>query len=367
MKKFIYNYKTSDFDADLPALLPGDALLFDIETTGLSHDHSFVYLIGCGYRRGEDVTIELFFAPTPADEAATLSAFFELAWRFSTVITYNGESFDIRFLRDRAKLLDVDMRDQNGALLFDRLKSIDLFKIVKQNSKYLNTPDCKQKTIEQYYGLFREDRYDGGQLIDIYHDYCHNPRPDMLETLLLHNHEDVKGMLTVMNILELSRLREVSLDSAKVDSSRTDELIIHLNIPLHQDITIPGDNYTVSIKQDGITVIIIPLTGELSHFYTNYHDYRYIPDEGLLIPKALASTIDKTRIEKATKENCCTKHFGSFLPVTDEKGHSFYPATDTVTFKKSYLDKQLFIEVKFDGDLEPFLIEYTRAILKKVL
>ena len=294
------------------------------------------------------------------DEADTLRAFFELLLGFSSVITFNGDSFDIRFIRDRAKKHGINPHD------FDRIKSLDLFKTVKRFSKFLNTPDCRQKTIEQYYGLFREDRYNGGQLIDIYKQYSMRPDPEMLETLLLHNHEDVKGMLTVMNVLELSRLAEILEAFGDFDTTRPDELIFHFPAKLHQNIVVSDVYYTVSVKSDGVTVILHPKNGELAHFYSNYRDYCYIPDEALLIPKSLTSTIDRSRIEKATKENCCTKHTGTYLPITDEKGHRIFDSADTLTFKKSYSDKQLFIEIDPADISEAFMLEYIRSLVKYI-
>ena len=360
MEKFSFQYKTTDFDADLLRLLPEDALLFDIETTGLSRDYCSVYLIGCGCRKSDTVTVELLFSPTPSDEADTIGAFLDMIKNYATLISYNGDSFDIKFIRERAKRHGID------AGILSRVRSLDLFKLVKKYSKFFTVPDCKQKTIEQYYGLFREDIYNGGQLIDIYKDYTKAPDPRLLDILLLHNHEDVKGMLTVMNVLELTHISEYLKLSADIDTSRPEEIIFFAATPLHQDIIVSDFYYTVSLKKDGITVILHPLTGELRHFYPDYKNYCYIPDEDLLIPKVLASTIDKTRLQRATKENCCVRHTGTYLPISDEKGHIFFDAADMLTYKKSHLDKQLFIEIDTNEISKEFIRSYIASLITRL-
>ncbi|MCR5098741.1 MAG: ribonuclease H-like domain-containing protein [Lachnospiraceae bacterium] len=360
MEKYTYKYKTSDFDCNLEELLSEDALLFDIECTGLSRDRCSVYLIGCGYRKKGEVTVELLFAPTPEDEADTLMAFLDMLGEYNSVITFNGESFDIPFIRDRAKKHGLDTGVMNN------VSSLDLFKVAKKFSKYFNTPNCRQKTIEQYYGLFREDKYNGGQLIEIYMEYCKHPTKDALDTLLLHNHEDITGMLTVLNVLELKMLCRSDHFDVSCDISQPHEIMIRIPMALHQDIRISGEYYDIAIKNEGITVMLHPFMGELKHFYKNYRDYCYIPDEDLLIPRSLASTIDKSRLEKATKDNCCTRHTGTFLPMSDEKGHVFFDAGDALTFKKSCREKQLFVEIKCEDVSEGFLADYAGSLIKKI-
>ncbi len=365
MEVYKYNYNINDFDTPLETLLSEDALLFDIETTGLSRDHCSIYLIGCGYRKGVNITMTLLFAPTYEAEAEIIKAFLDLCGDFSSLLSFNGESFDIPFVRTRGKKMGLDCSRLN------EIRSMDLFKLTKKYSKYLNTPDCKQKTIEQYYGLYRKDQYNGGQLIDIYKEYCINPDPKALDTLLLHNHEDVKGMLTVLNILQLQHIHDAASDSAfnlsHLDVSKTGELIFCIDMKLNQDITISDFYHVISLKPEGIRVILHPINGELKHFYPNYRDYRYIPNEDLLIPKALASTIDKNRIQKATKENCFTRHSGVFVPVTDEKGHSFYDASDEITYRISHDHKQQFIEADPSKASQNFWLSYISALIKYVI
>ena len=73
-------------------------LFFDIETTGLSPASAAVFLIGTVRRTdGTDGGWELtqWLAQDPADEPAVLQAFFDAAGSCSTLIHFNGSSFDL--------------------------------------------------------------------------------------------------------------------------------------------------------------------------------------------------------------------------------------------------------------------------------
>ena len=52
----------------------------------------------------------------------------------------------------------------------------------------------KQKDWEHFLELYREDIYDGGQLIAVYKEYLMNKEEALLHNLLLHNEEDLLGM-----------------------------------------------------------------------------------------------------------------------------------------------------------------------------
>lgn len=83
-----------------------DILFLDIETTGKTAGMSVVFLIGIGYLKKDEnekfnFTTELLFAREIAEEAAILKYFTDILPKFKMLVTYNGKSFDIPFLRER--------------------------------------------------------------------------------------------------------------------------------------------------------------------------------------------------------------------------------------------------------------------------
>ena len=57
-----------------------------------------------------------------------------------------------------------------------------------------------QKSLETFLGNCREDMYDGGQLIPLYRQFVRTGEQDLLAALLLHNREDVTGMLQLLSL-----------------------------------------------------------------------------------------------------------------------------------------------------------------------
>ncbi len=218
--------------------LSEDMLLFDIETTGLSPARNQIYCIGCGYLSGDEVVIELFFAENRTQEKPVLDAFFQLLSAHHTIITFNGTTFDIPFIRKRASLYELSLPgdlpayqsqddkttfpDNTGKKddvpmlsipseisgLWNLLTSIDLYREVTRMKSLLCLPSYRQKSVEQFLGCCREDKYDGGQLIEIYHQYAAHPDSELLSLLLLHNFEDVKGMFDLLGLLSYHQIRD---------------------------------------------------------------------------------------------------------------------------------------------------------------
>ena len=175
------------------ALLP-DILFLDIETTGFLTGSSSIYLIGCAYYEDGNWKLRQWFAQTPDEESEILSAFLTFAEPYSYLIHYNGNTFDLPFLRKKADKYGI-------SYTLSSKKGLDIFRRITPYKNFLKLPDCKLKTIESFLGIHREDIYTGGQLIQVYHDYTSSHDYDLYHTLILHNADDMKGMLETLPIL----------------------------------------------------------------------------------------------------------------------------------------------------------------------
>ena len=176
---------------------PEDVLFFDIETTGLSARSAGLYLIGVLTYTDKNWTLLQYFCEDVADEPAVLQAFFELLRTKKILISYNGDGFDIPFL--------LHMVEQYGLpYSFDTVESFDLFKKFRPLKHLLGLPDLKLKSCERFLGIDREDRFTGGELIEVYFEWQKTKMPALLDTLLLHNAEDIANL---PNLLPLLRYR----------------------------------------------------------------------------------------------------------------------------------------------------------------
>ncbi len=357
----------STFVDSLPELLgcnKEEILFLDIETTGLSPKNSDLYLIGVAYFQKHTWHVCQYFAESIEHEAEILKDFATLAKSFRYAIHYNGDRFDIPFLQ--AKFEKHEMDDP-----FKGLRSYDLYKVVSPYKEQLGLPDCKQKTVELYLGINREDKYDGGKLIKVYKDYVPSKSPDLLKLLLLHNLEDVKGMFGLLPMLQyqefFGRFRnlpkvsirtdeelvdsdydyELPLRAKKVqanyyqdyDGQKKTEVYMKLALPVSLPSSLSGnlDNCYFKIVGSEATLRVPLYETELKYYYSNYKDYYYLPHEDMAIHKSIASFVDKAYREKATPENCYTKKEGQYLLEWDLVFAPF--------FKADYDDKRFFFDL----------------------
>ena len=87
------------------------------------------------------------------------------------------------------------------ALPFNDFEGIDIYRRIVPYKSFLRLPNCKQKTLEQFLGIKREDTYSGGELISVYHTYVKTPTDYGFQALALHNADDMKGMLQILPLL----------------------------------------------------------------------------------------------------------------------------------------------------------------------
>lgn len=325
------------FAPDTPVtqqLFTQSSLFFDIETTGFSPSHTYVYLIGCAFRHNDKICLTQFFAENPQEEEQILSAFLKMLSGYKNLITYNGMGFDVHYLKERCALYGL-------AESLDKFDHLDIYRKLSKFKPILKLENMKQKSLEKFLDIEREDKYSGGELIQIYLNYTEQRSEEALSQLLLHNYEDILGMTMLLPLLSYCRLFEGGFEVtsyekniyAAFDGQQEQELIFTLSpefsLPkrfsfgLHQ-IYLTGFQQQAKLK--------IPLyQGELKHFYPNYKDYYYLPEEDRAIHKSVALYTDRHYRTKAKATTCYIRKTGIFLPQ--------YQELITPCFKQEYEDK----------------------------
>lgn len=180
-----------------------DILIFDIETTGLHHQHCEVILIGYLYVKDGKIYAEQLFAENPKEEAAVLESFKIISKSFSYHLSYNGNSFDIPFLNSRFKHHSIDY-------ILDKSLNIDLLRVARKLSKSLNLENYKLKTVEAFLGIHREDLISGKESVDLYHQYVFSQSNTLRDTILLHNLEDILYLGKVVDLLAYQDSQDTS-------------------------------------------------------------------------------------------------------------------------------------------------------------
>ena len=330
-------------DALSDDLFDEKSIFFDIETTGFSPSHCHIYLIGCARRQGNYICIDQFLAENKEDEKQILLSFLEILKLYDTIISYNGIGFDIPFLK--AKCDHYQLKEN-----FQKYDYLDVFKIVSKQKFLLKLDNYKQKSIEEFLGISRDDKYNGGELINVYQQYVTTKDKEAEDLLYLHNYEDVWGMMMLLPILSYNEILngQYSIKESRLETftAYSGEKSDELYITLMNDFAVPKrvsckikDFYI--IMNDKTTTIRIPIfKGTLYYFFENYKDYFYLPKEDIAIHKSVATFVDKSYRERAKASNCYTKKEGSFLPQ--------YEDIMNPEFRKEYKDKVRYFELTTD-------------------
>ncbi len=369
-----------------------DMLLFDIETTGLSPARDQIYCIGCGYLCTDNVVIELFFAENPQEEPHVLEAFYRLSVSRRTIITFNGNTFDIPFVRKRAALYAGQQTSADnmselatafaasepepkqssasaGSLIF-----IDLYRAATGMKSLLRLPSYRQKSLEYFLGISREDSFDGGQLIEKYLAYVSNPDHDLLSFLLLHNFEDVKGMFDLLGLLAYEQLRDghfqitdifsesarTNRRSAKSTDAKTGQadntgvfysIKIRPAFPLPKSIHMISEDSAAFLDPEKCLIRFQAYNGILKYFYEDYRDYYYLPAEDYAVHKSIGVFVDPSHRKKATAKTCYTKKECEYI--------SFPAKCRSSALRKEYQDKNCYLTLPAKPEeLHAFLCRY---------
>ena len=325
----------------LDRLAPLERVLFiDIETTGFTAKSSCLYLIGCAYfLAGKWQTIQ-WMAESCEQETSVIKAFFEFARPYRYLLHFNGNNFDLPFILQKCAQHSLPFH-------FEDFQGIDLYRRIAPYKYFLRLPNCKQKTLEQFLNINRQDVFSGAELIGIYHDYIRNPSEFAENSLFLHNADDLKGMLEALPVLAYYDLFNQPIRAKKVQAnyykdisgSRRRELIIlfDLDNPLPRPITTHVNNCIFRGDGSECSLKIPIFEGELKYFYSNYQDYYYLPDEDVALHKSVAGFVDRACRIPASAANCYTRKYAVYLPQWD---FLFTPF-----FKRDYQSRELFFEL----------------------
>ncbi len=303
-------------------------LFLDIETTGLSPDRSRVYLVSCLFPHTKECWgFRQWLTESPHEERQLLEQVTAFCRDFDGFVHFNGDRFDLPYLQKRCQEQGVP-----GAFL--SLPSFDIYRNVKKCRNLCALPNVKQKSVERFLGIDREDQYSGGQLIAVYHRFVQTGSEDLQRLLLLHNEEDVLGMPRLLPMLLYPEfLSDPPVQSPRVlsgpeagekrparsgpEPDPSPELLLSfpLKVTLPRPFSFHWEGWHGSARGNALRLRIPLRSGELRYYLPHYQDYYYLPAEDVAIHKSVAAYVDKNYRKKATPDTCYTKKTGLFLPL----------------------------------------------------
>ena len=346
-------------------------LFVDIETTGLSPKTSCVCLIGCAWYAEDSWKMIQWLDDTGEGEKEILTSFVAFTSSFSALVHYNGERFDIPFMKERMQACGISA-DLRNAL--DVLPEVDLYRILRPY-KHLIAPDnYRQETLEAYFGFPRKENMTGKEAVGIYRAWLSGHSKQLLEKYLSHNEADLTGLLKLHPILAFTAASNTELTTYKaqagsytdVSGARREELILFSRAQGLDENCFP---FTISAASDGcyltmqgnrVTLKIPIVTAELKYFYANYKDYYYLPAEDQAMHKSIAAFVEKSHRVQAKADNCYTKKRSSYLPQWSAFKEPF--------FKKDYHDRELYFELtdELKND-RAFFSRYAEYVFRHIL
>lgn len=344
---------------------PATILALDIETTGLSAKDNCIYLIGCAVMERGRFMLRQWFAETESEEREVLAAFWGFAGAYSTLLHYNGTRFDIPFLQERFSKYGI-------ADLFEPMASIDLYRFAKPLKDVFGLPDLKQKTVEKFLGWERTDTYGGKELIEVYRAYGREKRESQRKALLLHNADDIRGLLSLLPVLSYRKLSD-DLDGLRVTKAQAKgyddihgnrkwELYLELDLPaqLPAPINLNRDGCFLRADNTRATLRIPLYDTEMKYFYAGWRDYFYLPEEDTALHKSVAEYVDKAYRIKATPATCYTRKKSQYLQQWDALFEPY--------FRPSYEDTSLYFELTQERKTSrEDLARYAQHVIRHVL
>ena len=228
--------------------------VFDIETTGLYPNRDKLILSGIVFfSPKEPATCMQYFADSIGDERNVVESTIEALSRADLIVTYNGASFDLPFLRTRAGKYGVDANAITAIHL-------DIYNLVKHYSDIKRLiGSLRQKNLEYYMGISdkRSDKISGAESVAMYEEYLNVRSRRLEDEILLHNSDDIIQLAKLIPVIEktdfhraMSRVGFIAgdymVDAISVNSSAIDITASCLKKPFDY-ISFPTDEkpYTV--------------------------------------------------------------------------------------------------------------------------
>ncbi len=315
-------------------------VFFDIETTGFSRKYCHIYLIGCMYYIGDTLMYTQWLAENKNEEANILMAFYQFIKKFSTIIHFNGNSFDMPFVKVRGEKYRLDFD-------FTQFQCIDIYKSVSGISHILKMENQKQKTYENLLGIERTDPFSGGELIEVYREYLRTKDERLLLPLLLHNKEDVLNMGKLLSLyavydlfegnFTVSDLTVRSFEGISQEQKKEVQILLQLKNPIPVKISYGFENLYLNAQDDRAMLTVSSIHENLKLFYDNPKEYYYLPLEDEAVHKSLSMFVDSKYRKAATRETCYKKISDDYIPLYGEC------AGFLTIFKRRYADQYGFV------------------------
>jgi len=173
-----------------------ECIFLDTETTGLSiSGGTFPFMVGIGFFNKQNFILRQYFLRDPIEEEAMLLDLDNYLANYSSVVTYNGISFDIPILRSRYKYHRIPNT-------LNKKYHIDLLKYTRMLFRY-QFENRSLKSIEAKVLQFHrsEDEIPGYMAPILYQEYLKSKDFGKVLGIFYHNAMDIVSLAALIKIV----------------------------------------------------------------------------------------------------------------------------------------------------------------------
>ena len=167
-----------------------DFAIVDIETLGLSERP--IILLGIAKPTKTHLCVSQFLLRDIQDEPSAIWALISQLEPNLSLITYNGRSFDIPYIKQRLAYYGLDAPLDNPH--FDVLH-------FTRRALHKKLSDCRLETVEKYVGIKRDINIPGALVPHFYDTYLRTKNPGSLVAIVEHNKQDLLTLGTLFSKL----------------------------------------------------------------------------------------------------------------------------------------------------------------------
>ncbi len=198
-----------DPSGDLDRLNSAGMAVIDTETTGLAGGTgTYPFIIGVGFWSHQTFIVRQYLLRDFCEEPAQLAAVSDDLACASSLLTYNGKSFDIPLLKTRYRI-------NRMTLPFGDIPHLDLLhpcrRIYKDHFESFNLSTLEALVV----GFERTDDVPSYLIPSIYFDFLQNRNAELLIPILNHNRDDIVSLYLLLQ--ETSRRISLALNNAVND------------------------------------------------------------------------------------------------------------------------------------------------------
>lgn len=157
-----------------------DFAIIDIETLGLSERP--IILLGIAKPTKDHICTSQFLLRDIGDEPGAIWALISKLEPNLSLITFNGRSFDIPYIKQRLAYYGLDASLDNP--------HFDVLHFTRRALKH-KLPDCRLDTVEKYIGIKRDINIPGALVPHFYETYLKTKNVGPLVPIVEHNKQDL--------------------------------------------------------------------------------------------------------------------------------------------------------------------------------